>query len=101
MSNKCCSPTQKIILAAQDRELTDLRTVRDIFFESAVADWWWRSWPSERMHLLEEFGVNDRRAMQLSGWHWRTLPGEVKAFLIQHALSGKPMEYLDQRDVTL
>lgn len=71
------------------------QSVADVFFDAALEAWWnLYSWGGERMKLLEEFGMHDRRAMQLSTWRWETLPREVHSFIVQHALSGKPMEYL-------
>jgi hypothetical protein len=70
-------------------------TSAEIIFDIALRDWWERySWPGERIDLLERLSMKFSKAMQLSDWRWKNLPPQVREFVLQHAMSGKPLEYL-------
>jgi hypothetical protein len=70
-------------------------TAAAVIFHTALRSWWEKySWPSERMELLTRLSMTESKAMQLSNWRWERLPPTVREFVLQHATSGKPLDYL-------
>jgi hypothetical protein len=72
-----------------------MATAAEIVFHEALSSWWQKySWPSERMDLLTRLSMSENKAAQLSSWRWDRLPPKVREFVLQHATSGKPLDYL-------
>jgi len=76
--------------------------VAEIVLDEALCRWWdggtddlGFSLHCDRYWLLENLGA--AHPAKYANWHWAKLPREIKQLLINFALNGKPLEFLERR----
>jgi hypothetical protein len=71
--------------------------VAEIVIETALAEWWDnRSMPQDRWHLVQNCGIREHSSMHLALRCWEKLPDHLRFLLVNHALSGKVLEFLPE-----
>lgn len=71
-------------------------TVAEIVLDRALERWWDGDLAlnCDRFHLLTNLGAV--HPAKYCNWRWEKLPREIKLLLVNHSLSGKPLEYLER-----
>ena len=69
-------------------------SVREILLEDALERWWDGELAllCDRYYLLEHIGAE--HPAKYCNWRWRKLPRQIRLLLVNHAMNGKPLEFL-------